>query len=137
MSTSLDVTRELYERWSTLGVASLAEQVDPEVRLICDPLRPDEPLCGLEGWHRWAARWDEGYDGVRITPDALIPIGESHVLAFVTIAATPAGGGEPLEWAAAHVWTFREDRITGWQAHLDLDAARATLGSGAQSAPEP
>lgn len=127
MPSSQDVTRELYERWNEQGVASLAPHVDPLVQLVCDPLRPDAPLRGLEGWHEWAARWDSSYESVHITPDALVPLGPAQVLALVSITARPAGADEPLSWAAAHVWTFRDGLISGWQAHLDLDAALATL----------
>jgi ketosteroid isomerase-like protein len=49
------------------------------------------------------------------------------VLALVTISATPAGAATLLSWAAAHVWTVREGRITGWETHVDIAAARRTL----------
>ena len=42
-------------------------------------------------------------------------------------SATPTGGNTPLSWAAAHLWTVRDGRITGWEAHMDLAAARETL----------
>lgn len=129
MPSGVNLARELYEKWSDHGVSALATYVDPYVQLICDPLRPDEPLSGLEGWHEWAARWDESYDNVNIEADALVPLGPNHVLALVTIEAVLAGSDDPIRWAAAHVWTFRDGRISGWQAHLDLDAAAATLAA--------
>jgi hypothetical protein len=127
MRSCVEAAAELYDRWNAQGVAALSGEVDPQVELVCDPLRPDEPLRGLEGWHEWAARWDRSYDHLHIATDALVPLDVNIVLAFVTITATPAGTSEERSWAAAHVWTFTEGRISGWQVHLDLDAARATL----------
>ena len=64
---------------------------------------------------------------MRVTIDGLIPFDREHVLALVSIDATPAGGGAPRRWAAAHVWTVREGRISRWETHLDLAVARHTL----------
>ncbi len=92
-----DVAERLYIRWNEDGVAALTECVDPEVELICDPLRPDESaLRGLEGWREWVARWDGGYETMQITTDGVIPMGDDHALALVSITATPRGGREPL-----------------------------------------
>ena len=109
---------------TTTASPCLADRVDPEVELICDPLRPDESaLHGIEGWRQWAARWERSYDDCHITVDGLVPLDAEHVLAFVSITATPAARGA-LHWAAAHLWTLRDGRIAGWETHLDLAAAR-------------
>ena len=62
-----------------------------------------------------------------MTIDGLVPIDPEHVLALVSFEATPIGGSHPLRWAAAHVWTVREGRVSRWETHLDLGAARRTL----------
>lgn len=121
--------KQLYERWNDLGVAALAGSIDPHVRLICDPLRPDVPLEGLEGFYEWAARWEEMYEHVHLEPDALVALSDRQVLALVTISATPVGSTETRRWAAAHVWTFTGGLISGWQAHMDLDAGREMLAA--------
>lgn len=106
----------------------LADQVDPEIELICDPLRPDESaLRGIEGWKQWVARWETNYESMHVTIDGLVPIDPEHVLALVSIEATSAGGSRHLRWAAAHVWTVREGRISRWETHLDIGVARSTL----------
>lgn len=128
MTNVVELTDQLYERWNSGGLSVLADSVDPEVELICDPLRPAESaLHGLEGWHQWVERWERSYDAVRITVDGLVPLDAEHVLAFVSLDATPAGAREPLQWAAAHLWTLRDGRIAGWETHLDLAAAARTL----------
>ena len=128
MTTAVELADELYERWNNDGLSVLADHVDPEVELITDPLRPDESaLHGLEGWRQWVARWERSYDDVSITVDGLVPLDTEHVLAFVSLTATPAGATERLHWAAAHLWTLRDGRIAGWETHLDLAAAARTL----------
>jgi ketosteroid isomerase-like protein len=128
MTNAVALADQLYERWNNDGLSVLADSVDPEVELICDPLRPDESaLHGLDGWQQWVARWERSYDAVRITVDGLLPLDAEHVLALVSLTATPAGSTEPLQWAAAHLWTLRDGRIAGWQTHLDLAAAARTL----------
>ena len=128
MTTALEVADALYERWNSDGLSVLSDSVDPDVELICDPLRPAESaLHGINGWQQWVARWERTYESVRITVDGLVPLDREHVLAFVSITATPAGASAPLQWAAAHLWTVREGRIAGWETHLDLAAARQTL----------
>lgn len=126
--TATELADALYQRWNTEGLAVLTEQVDPDVELVCDPLRPDDStLRGIEGWKQWVARWDEGYESMHITIDGLIPMSAEHVLALVSINATPRGADQPLEWAAAHVWTLRDGRIARWETHVDIALARGTL----------
>lgn len=128
MTTAVQAADRLYARWNSDGLATLGDCVDPAIVLICDPLRPDESaLRGLEGWRRWVARWEDAYDDVRIAVDGLVSVDREHVLALVSITATPTGAVEPLRWAAAHLWTLRDGRIAGWATHLDLVAARRTL----------
>jgi ketosteroid isomerase-like protein len=127
--SATDVAAQLYARWNDDGLAALAsESVDPAVELVCDPLRPEEStLRGVDGWLAWAARWDEGYEAMRITIDGLIPMGPDHVLALVSFSATPRGGNHELTWAAAHVWTMRDGRVARWESHVDIALARGTL----------
>jgi len=128
MTTAVELADRLYRRWNADGLAVLGDCVDPAIVLICDPLRPAESaLRGLAGWERWVARWDDAYERVRITVDGLVPVDREHVLALVSITATPIGATHPLQWAAAHLWTVRDGRIAGWATHLDLAAARDTL----------
>jgi ketosteroid isomerase-like protein len=126
--TAADVADQLYARWNDDGLSVLTDSVDPDVELICDPLRPVESaLRGIEGWKQWVARWDESYETMHITIDGLIPMGAEHVLALVSITATPRSGGKELRWAAAHVWTVRDGRIARWESHVDIALARGTL----------
>ncbi len=128
MPTAAEVADRLYETWNSAGLSVLSDCVDPSIELITDPLRPDESaLHGLEGWEEWVARWEQHYESVHVTVDALMPMDGEHVLALVSISATPTGSDTPLQWAAAHLWTVREGRIAGWETHMDLAAARATL----------
>lgn len=128
MTSAVEVADRLYARWNADGVAVLSDSVDPAIELICDPLRPAESsLRGESGWRAWVARWEQRYDAVHVTVDGLVPLDAEHVLAFVSISATPIGTGHPLRWAAVHLWTLRDGRIAGWQTHLDLAVARQTL----------
>ena len=127
MSTPVEVADRLYARWNAEGLATLADSVDPSVEVITDPLHPDESLRGVDGWERWVQRWEQRYDRVHVTVDGLVPMDAEHVLAFVSISATPNGAETQLRWAAAHLWTLREGRIAGWEMHLDLAAAQRTL----------
>jgi len=128
MTSAVEVAHRLYERWNADGLRVLGDSIDPAVEVITDPLRRDETaLRGALGWQQWVARWEQRYAGVYITVDGLVPIDAEHVLAFVSISATPSGADKPLHWAAAHLWTLREGRIAGWETHLDLEAARSTL----------
>ena len=123
-----EVAERLYIRWNEDGLAALTDCVDPGVELICDPLRPDETaLRGLEGWRQWVARWDGGYETMQLTTDGVIPIGDNHALALVSITARPRGSRQELRWAAAHLWTIRDGRIVRWESHVDLEVARGTL----------
>ena len=122
------VADHLYARWNAGALTELIDRVDPGVELICDPLRPDDStLRGLEGWKAWVARWDESYASMHITIDGLIPMSDEHVLALVSITATPRGSDQQLTWAAAHVWTVQEGRIARWETHVDIALARGTL----------
>ena len=128
VTTAVEVADRLYERWNADGLHALGDCIDPSVELITDPLRRQESaLRGVDGWRQWVERWEQRYAGVHITVDGLVPVDAEHVLAFVTISATPAGGSATLHWAAAHLWTLRAGRIAGWETHLDLEAARSTL----------
>lgn len=130
MPTAVALVEHLYARWNAgeLSKAEVEVEVDPAVELLQDPLVPNAAtLRGVEGWREWAARWEESFEDLRITPDAVVPVDGEHVLALVSITARPAGADHPLTWAAAHIWTVRAGRIAGWQAHLDLAAVRATL----------
>jgi hypothetical protein len=126
--TAADVAEGLYARWNANELAVLTDTVDPDVELICDPLHPVESaLRGIEGWNRWVARWNDSYEQMHITIDGLIPMSAEHVLALVSITATPRGGRRQLSWAAAHVWTVRNGRIARWETHVDINVARGTL----------
>ena len=126
--TAVEVADHVYESWNAGGLAVLADQLDPEIELICDPLRPEESaLRGIDGWRQWVDRWERSYEAMHVTIDGLVPIDPENVLALVSIEATPKGGSQALRWAAAHVWTVREGRISRWETHLDLGAARRTL----------
>jgi ketosteroid isomerase-like protein len=128
MSSPLDVADRLYERWNSDGLSVLADSLDPSIELITDPLRPDaSALHGPEGWETWVQRWEQSYEDVHVTVDALVPMDAEHVLALVSITATPKGAANELSWAAAHLWTVRDGRIARWETHRDLAAARRTL----------
>lgn len=123
-----EVCEQLYVRWNEDGLAALTDSVDPDVELVCDALRPAETsLRGLDGWRQWIARWDGGYERMRIVTDGIIPMGDEHALALVSITATPRGSAQELRWAAAHLWSIRDGRIARWESHVDLEAARGTL----------
>ncbi len=127
-TAAADVAEQLYARWNEDGLSALTDSVHPDVELVCDALRPAETaLHGIEGWRQWIARWDGGYETMQITTDGVIPIGDEHALALVSITATPRGSRQPLSWAAAHLWTIRDGRIARWESHVDLDVARRTL----------
>jgi ketosteroid isomerase-like protein len=126
--TAADIADQVYARWNADGLAVLTDKVDPAIELVCDPLCPDEStLRGIEGWNRWIARWEEGYESMHFTIDALVPMSAEHVLALVSIKATPRGAARELTWAAAHVWTVRDGLIARWETHVDLALARGTL----------
>ena len=128
VTTATEIADHVYTRWNEGGLSVLTDRVHPEIELICDPLRPAESaLRGIEGWNQWVARWESSYEAMHVTIDGLVPIDRDHVLALVSIEATPTGGTQPLRWAAAHVWTVREGRIARWETHLDLGVARRTL----------
>lgn len=115
--------------WNAEGLGSLADSVDPAIELITDPLAPAQTsLHGLDGWWQWVNRWEQSFEAMRVTPDAIVSIDAEHVLAFVSITATRRGGHRELSWAAAHVWTVRDGRIAGWETHVDLRAAQDMLG---------
>lgn len=123
-----EVCEQLYVRWNEDGLAALTDSVDPDIELVCDALRPAETsLHGLDGWRQWIARWDGGYERMQITTDGVIPMGDEHALALVSITATPRGSRQELRWAAAHLWSIRDGRIARWESHVDLEAARGTL----------
>lgn len=127
-STAAEITDQLYARWNDDGLSVLTDTVDPAIELICDPLCPAEStLRGLEGWKQWVARWDDSYEAMHITINGLISMSDEHVLALVSITATPRGGQRELNWAAAHVWTLRDGRIARWETHVDIALARGTL----------
>jgi ketosteroid isomerase-like protein len=128
MMPALEATDRLYARWNAEGLSVLGDSVDPSIELVTDPLLGEESaLRGVAGWELWVDRWEQRYDDVHVNVDALVPVDGEHVLAFVTISATPTGAESALNWAAAHLWTLREGRIARWETHLDLAAARRTL----------
>jgi ketosteroid isomerase-like protein len=127
-TTATELTDHVYACWNEGGLSVLTDRIDPDIELICDPLRPAESaLRGIEGWNQWVARWESSYEAMHVTIDGLVPIDRDHVLALVSIEATPKGGTQPLRWAAAHVWTVRDGRVARWETHLDLGVARRTL----------
>jgi len=129
MPTAVEVADHVYESWNAKGLGALAEAVDPAIELIPDPLRPAETaLHGIEGWQQWVDRWEQRYETMQVTPDAIVALDREHVLALVSITATPRGGRKQLSWAAAHVWTVRDGRIAGWETHLDFWASQRPLG---------
>lgn len=126
--TAADLAIELYGRWSDGRLERSTDSVAADVQLVCDPLHPEDSLLeGIEGWRRWVSRWDEAYEAMRVTIDGLVAFDDAHVLAFVTIAATPRGTSHEISWGAAHLWTARAGRIVRWEPHVDLAAARGTL----------
>jgi hypothetical protein len=61
--SALDVADELYARWNDGGLSVVTERVDPDIELVCDPLRPTESvLRGVAGWNHWVARWESHVD---------------------------------------------------------------------------
>ena len=129
MPTAVEIADRLYESWNAGGLGALSVSVDPSIELIPDPLHPKETaLRGIEGWQQWVDRWEQGFETMHVTPDALVALDPEHVLALVSITATPRGGRKPLSWAAAHIWTVRDGRIAGWETHVDFAAAQSTFG---------
>lgn len=126
--TAAEVADQLYERWNADGLSVMTGSIDPAIELVCDPLHPlESTLRGIDGWKQWVARWDDGYESMQITTDGLIALSAEHVLALVSIIATPRGADRELRWAAAHVWTVRQGRIARWETHVDIALARGTL----------
>jgi ketosteroid isomerase-like protein len=124
VNIATDIAEQVYARWNEGRLTALADLIDPEIVLICDPLRPAaSALHGIEGWNQWVARWESRYEAMHVTTDGLIPIDREHVLALVSIEATNRAATKPLRWAAAHIWTVRDGRITRWATHLDLGVA--------------
>jgi ketosteroid isomerase-like protein len=128
MPTAIEVADRLYDSWNAGCLSALCAVVDPAIQLISDPLQPDQTaLSGLEGWQQWVDRWEQRYETMQVTPDAIVALDPEHVLALVSFTATPRGGCKQVSWAAAHIWTVRGGRIAGWETHVDFAAAQSTL----------
>lgn len=124
----LATVRAVYDAWARGDGEYVLEHVDAAIEIVETPRLPWGGVhAGPAGVRRFlgarAARVDARFAVERLVPsgDRIVAVGRSH--------GTVRDGGAAFDVPAVHVWTLRDARVLRFEAHVDLPAMLAALGT--------
>jgi uncharacterized protein len=126
---NVDIVRGIYERWGR-GEQPWSgdglDAYDPEVEW--HQHHPGLTAHGFDElvrlWHRFLGTWDE----YRIELEELRPVGDQHVLVFVSEYARGKGSGVQTESHPAAVWTLKDGKVVRFESYADRAEALEVVG---------
>jgi ketosteroid isomerase-like protein len=120
-SASVELVREIYERW---------DRGESTRDLIVDDLEYVNPPYAVEAGtstgRRVLAKIREAYPDMRIRPERIIDAGDDVVVAASLIGTSVSG--VRMDTHQAYVWTVRDGRAVRFRWFNELAAALAAVG---------
>jgi ketosteroid isomerase-like protein len=136
-SGRVELLRELYAAFDFRSAAAgrlddlFRRHAVPDFELVPPPIYPDtEVTVGLEGFDAFMRMLTEVWEEWRFEIEQMEDAGE-RVLVLLTLHARGRESGAVAEVSAAHVVTFRGERVARLEVFVDREEARAAAGLSA------
>ncbi len=126
--TETEKLEQLYAEWAR-GDYSRGDIWDPDVEMdtfgMGEPMRASGRDAVAATLADWLSAWERP---LVIELDELVQRGD-RILALMRWRGRGRGSGVQMEAPGAHLWTFRDGLIVGFDVYRDRDDARAALES--------
>jgi ketosteroid isomerase-like protein len=135
---NVQLARNGYEALAAGDLDRVLEIIDPEIVIEVHTGRPDLPesetLRGHAGFRENIEGLAEVFEGMEVTPEVFIDLGEHLVVQIHTVGQGRASG-IVIENRVTHIWTIRDEKATRFQVFATRQAALDELGLTEQDIP--
>jgi len=127
LCTNAELVRTLYVALQTYDLADMFDRMSPRIRIQQDERLPwGGAYRGYDGVRRFLERLVLSVDS-RVDVADLVEAGDT-VVAIGRLRGQVRATGADFEAHLVHVWTVRQGRLIGLDAHLDMAPMLAALG---------
>jgi ketosteroid isomerase-like protein len=107
------------------------EGMAPDVVVIApDDMLGEGVIRGRDAYVRNVREFTDTFDDFRAEPEQFFDLGDDRVLVFVRFRGRAHESGVPIEFALAHLHTFRGDQVAQLQVYTDRREALDAVGLG-------
>ena len=133
---NVEIVRRWSDTWSRQDVVGLSACFDDEIEVDFSnaqgPFRgiyrgPDEVI-------RFCRSLWEAWDEITIAPEELIECGGERLVTATALHAKGLASGINIEAHVAHVWTFRQDKVSRCKLFQTVAEALESVGLSVQDA---
>jgi ketosteroid isomerase-like protein len=105
--STVEIVRQIYERWGRGDFRAGVELFDPYVQLVLRPEFPESGVhCGPDDIRKYMREFLADLEGAVIVGEEFLDAGDT-VVVRVNQQATGAGSGAPVGMRYYQVWSFR------------------------------
>jgi ketosteroid isomerase-like protein len=112
------------------GLTAMAGgMIAPDAEFDFSSVYPDRPIVqGVEALRRFRDSGPWSGSPIHFEPERFFDVDDERVLVFVRVLARGEGSGVPVEVAAAHELTIRDERLVRFKVYADRDQALEAAG---------
>ena len=127
---NVEIVARLVDAWNQANVEAMLALFDPECEVIFPPEVPEPgPFHGHTELREWAEGFLAAWESHHAEVVELIEADHS-IVAILHLIGQGSGSGIEMDETDAHVFTFRDGKVTRWRNFSDR--AKALEGAGLQ-----
>jgi ketosteroid isomerase-like protein len=125
---NIEIVGRLIDAWNRADVDGILAFFDPACEVVFPPDVPEPgPFHGHAELRGWAEAFLAAWESHRAEIVELIEA-QNSVIAILRLAGRGAGSEIEMDETDAHVFTFRDEKITHWRAFTDRSQALKAAG---------
>ena len=126
---NVEVIRRVLQAASCGDVAAAKDLMGPDIQLDSRFGSVEGgSYRGFSGIERWFADVADTWEMSEQTPERFIEVDERRTIALTRVRGRGRGSGVELDEDTASIWTVRDGKVVGIEAHRSLDQALEAAG---------
>ena len=125
---NVEIVARLVDAWNQANVEAMLALFDPECEVIFPPEVPEPgPFHGHTELREWAEGFLAAWESHHAEVVELIEADHS-IVAILRLIGRGSGSGIEMDETDAHVFTFRDEKVTRWRNFSDRSEALEAAG---------
>jgi ketosteroid isomerase-like protein len=125
---NVEIVRRAYEEWNGGDIDALLSMVHSDVLFVQDRAIPGaDTVEGREELRDWLTAFADAWDGFRLTPERMVPVGD-RVAVIARAAAKGKSSGIELDAPVGHLFTISKGAVARWESFNEPTAVLEAVG---------